>query len=143
MNLKNLLKNLAQKVKALEYSLGLIADYVVETGTSGIWTYAKWESGRAECWGIATFTLNGSGVLWKTPIYAYLGITAQNYPFEFYEVPTETANLSQAYNAAWVYKQVESNNTTTKTATYALIKVDPFDSNSTAKISYHIIGRWK
>lgn len=27
------------------------ADFVVETGTSGIWTYRKWNSGIAELWG--------------------------------------------------------------------------------------------
>lgn len=30
------------------------ADYVVEEGTSGIWTYRKWNSGVAECWGRST-----------------------------------------------------------------------------------------
>lgn len=34
-------------MKNILYKLGLIADYVVETGTSGIWTYEKWESGKA------------------------------------------------------------------------------------------------
>ena len=29
---------------------GNLADYVVEQGTSGIWTYRKWNSGVAECW---------------------------------------------------------------------------------------------
>ena len=28
-----------------------VADYIVEQGTSGIWTYRKWNSGVAECWG--------------------------------------------------------------------------------------------
>lgn len=28
----------------------VIADYVVDTGTSDIWTYRKWNSGIAECW---------------------------------------------------------------------------------------------
>ena len=28
-----------------------VADYVIEQGTSGIWTYRKWNSGLAECWG--------------------------------------------------------------------------------------------
>ena len=28
-----------------------IADHIVEQGTSGVWFYRKWESGRAECWG--------------------------------------------------------------------------------------------
>ena len=28
-----------------------VGDYVVEQGTDGIWTYRKWNSGIAECWG--------------------------------------------------------------------------------------------
>lgn len=39
------------KIKEIAEKLGLIADYVVEQGTSGIWTYRKWNSGIAECWG--------------------------------------------------------------------------------------------
>ena len=31
-----------------------VADYIVEQGTSGIWTYRKWNSGIAECWGEVT-----------------------------------------------------------------------------------------
>ena len=27
-------------------------DYVVAQGTDGIWTYRKWNSGVAECWGV-------------------------------------------------------------------------------------------
>lgn len=33
------------------------ADYVVEQGTDGIWTYRKWSSGISECWGVYTATL--------------------------------------------------------------------------------------
>ena len=40
-----------QLLKQILYKLGLIADYVVEQGTDGIWTYRKWNSGVAECWG--------------------------------------------------------------------------------------------
>ena len=29
----------------------LNCDYVIEEGQSGIWTYRKWASGIAECWG--------------------------------------------------------------------------------------------
>ena len=31
-----------------------LVDYIIEQGTNGIWTYRKWNSGIAECWGIAT-----------------------------------------------------------------------------------------
>lgn len=43
-------------------NLGAI-DYVVEQGTSGIWTYRKWNSGIAECWAkphTTTFVADGS-----------------------------------------------------------------------------------
>lgn len=33
-----------------------VNDYVVEKGTSGIWTYRKWNSGIAECWGVQDAT---------------------------------------------------------------------------------------
>ena len=38
-----------------------IADYIVEQGTSDIWTYRKWNSGIAECWGTANPTSGSSG----------------------------------------------------------------------------------
>lgn len=40
------------------------ADYIVEQGTSGIWTYRKWNSGIAECWGRAGNNSIPSG--WST-----------------------------------------------------------------------------
>lgn len=33
-----------------------IADYIVDEGTSGMWTYRKWASGAAECWGVHNTT---------------------------------------------------------------------------------------
>lgn len=35
-----------------------IADYIVEEGTDGIWTYRKWNSGISECWGNYSVTLS-------------------------------------------------------------------------------------
>lgn len=29
---------------------------IVETGTSGIWTYRKWSDGTSECWGLTSKT---------------------------------------------------------------------------------------
>lgn len=42
-------------LEELRADLG-INDYIVERGTSGIWTYRKWNSGIAECWGRLTET---------------------------------------------------------------------------------------
>lgn len=53
------------------------ADYIVEQGTSGNWTYRKWNSGWAEAWGVvslasAAFSASGN-------IY-YRQITNNAYP---------------------------------------------------------------
>lgn len=34
-------------------------DYIVEQGVDGIWTYRKWNSGIAECWGKLDITYTG------------------------------------------------------------------------------------
>ena len=39
---------------SLKLDKSAVADYIIEQGTNGIWTYRKWNSGIAECWGIAT-----------------------------------------------------------------------------------------
>ena len=52
--MKELFTNIINKIQQIAEKLGLIADYVVEQGTSGIWTYRKWNSGIAECWGHCT-----------------------------------------------------------------------------------------
>ena len=53
-------------------------DYVIEQGTSGIWTYRKWHSGMAECWGMFT-----EDVAWTTPIGGlyYSGFITKTLPF--------------------------------------------------------------
>lgn len=64
-----------------------LSDFVVEEGASGIWTYRKWNSGLAECWG--RYAINGvkcnSGVgnWFKTG-----NIQLPDYPFTFVSDPT-------------------------------------------------------
>ena len=44
-------------------------DFIVEQGTSGIWTYRKWNSGIAECWGMGSVSVlckKQSGSCWFT-----------------------------------------------------------------------------
>lgn len=43
-------------VDSLSYSQIIAIDYVVEQGSSGMWTYRKWNSGVAECWGCETIS---------------------------------------------------------------------------------------
>lgn len=78
----NGLEYVASKVMTLVNSGGT-ADYLVEEGTSDIWTYRKWASGIAECWGTASYS--GSWAAWGS-LYA-LTFNSIYYPFTFYEVP--------------------------------------------------------
>ena len=43
-------------------------DYVIEQGTSGVWTYRKWKSGIKECWCNSTtgtsYTMSANGALY-------------------------------------------------------------------------------
>ena len=60
-------------LRGLRADLG-INDYVVQQGTSGIWTYRKWSSGVAECWGSYTSTGGSStegSLYWKGTSTAY------------------------------------------------------------------------
>ena len=49
-------------------------DYIVEEGTEGIWTYRKWNSGVAECWGTMTQNIT-SWSQWGT---LYEGISSSH-----------------------------------------------------------------
>lgn len=54
-------------------------DYITEQGTSGVWTYRKWKSGIAECWGRTEFpATTASGQL----------PSGVNFPFMFASKPT-------------------------------------------------------
>lgn len=122
-----------------------VSDYIVEQGTSGIWTYRKWNSGIAECWGKTTTTLSNTGTVWTSPVYAYL-LSSVNYPFTFTSVPTEFASQGgSSANSYWLYKAAGTtyDNTTTKTAQYQACKINSFTNGSTITVSYMIKGRWK
>lgn len=43
-------------------------DYVVEQGVKGIWTYVKWASGRAECYGTAQHSITKTGTFWLSEV---------------------------------------------------------------------------
>lgn len=50
------------------------ADYVIEQGTSGIWTYRKWNSGVSECWGTKTGNLSKISNYFNFHLYAFIDI---------------------------------------------------------------------
>lgn len=152
--LKNIVQTIAQPMSNAEIdaitnvATTPVADYVVEQGTSGVWTYRKWNSGIAECWCRTTKTLT-AGSVWSSPVY-YYQFDSIAYPFTFVSVPTEHSSPINGENAFWTYKESAAssgfstaNNTTTATARYGLLKLNAFNNGATATISIVVKGRWK
>lgn len=120
-----------------------INDYVTAKGTSGGWTYRKWNSGVAECWRRISFTTSinggGSGGIY----YAQNNIASASYPFTFSATPAEFVSaLSLGEFGVLIGSAGKSNNSTTKTGTYCLFS-DGSRASSNFYISQYVVGKWK
>lgn len=115
-------------------------DWVVEEGTSGIWKYRKWDSGIAECWGMAEI----SGLSWSS--YTTGGI-ATNYNSSPAQIPMPTSlftsiesiNANTHYagsNVGWVAN-------TTYSATAVLLTFVRNGNTGVMRAFINIKGRWK
>lgn len=113
-------------------------DYIVEQGTSGIWTYRKWKSGIAECWGKdagATYSTSAWGNL-----YYIRKDSVETYPTGlFIEVPVaKTWFTSQADFVS----SPRGLGTAVATPTVLGLRGTTL-SNTTAYANYYAIGKWK
>lgn len=95
--MKNIFTPLLTRIQALEYSMGLIADYIVETGTAtasdgSTWVYTKMASGIAECSGTKTETLSQYNTMGSSYGMWWLYYSDVYFPFEFTVAPNAVAN---------------------------------------------------
>lgn len=120
------------------------ADRVIEQGTSGIWTYRKWESGIAECWGVITWTVT-SWSTWGSLYYSNYSGTV-NYPNGlFISVPILTSQSNTSANDSWLGIRSGSDyiNTKDHTNDFFLLRPTAGSASTTAYANVHAIGRWK
>lgn len=122
---------------------GICTDYVVDQGTSGIWSYRKWASGHAECWGSTSVTRTFTNA-WGS-LYVCSPTTAIAYPFTFVERPNETATARTSSPACWLYSDSSGKglNTTTQSGIYAAARPTTVTSECTLYIDFIVKGRWK
>lgn len=114
--------------------IGLISDYVVEQGTSGIWTYRKWNSGIAECWG----NYSGSVTLSTVGVYYHRGLFSSiAYPTSLFN-SAPIVNVTNQTSTYWC--AVESNSSTEITRIHVY---DIVNGTGTVKVGLHVIGKWK
>ena len=114
-------------------------DYIVEEGTSGIWTYRKWASGIAECWQTANdaVAFNGSGQKFGSGFYKEY----ENWEYPsglFMSAPTINATVTRSGGLCFI--QVVSNN---KTGMGWRIANLSQDGSVTTYFNFYIKGFWK
>lgn len=122
-----------------------IVDYVEEQGTSGIWTYRKWNSGIGECYGkivVETTVTNpwGNGFT-SGALVNYV----QNFPFEFKELPILNASLMPNTTGAILMVPGASDigTTTKKTGAFEIYRGAQSEDIASYILVFSVIGTWK
>lgn len=115
-----------------------VADYVIETGTQGVWTWCKWNGGKAECW----FTDYDLGSCAMTSSYGnayYVSKSGYTFPTGLFAV-TPSVFLSTAAGSGLLSVSLYSTNSTG----YSFYLFDSrSETISHVYLSGHAIGRWK
>ena len=121
------------------------SDFVVETGTSGIWTYRKWYSGLAECWGKKTGTVTNLAKAWGNLYVGETYIDRVQYPFTFTAAPNEQAKVYTQASAVILFAESAGSgvNTTTHTAMYNMARGNAVSTSVQYTIDYYVTGRYK
>ena len=118
-------------------------DYVVEVGTSGIWTYRKWNSGIAECWGTKSWSVTG-WTTWGSLYYSTYSGTV-NYPTGlFLSTPVLTTQQNISNNDSWLASRGGTDgNTKDHTNSFFLLRPTNGSTGVTAYVFLHAVGNWK
>lgn len=121
-------------------------DYVVEQGTSGIWTYRKWASGIAECWSSTYVDKTVKATDWQVAeenISNWTMTDTYYFPFNFVDIPSAQVGGYQDL------PELQGVNGLTY---LPIVRVGAISCYAFCyggsyagilKTSYHITGRWK
>lgn len=136
-----------KNVDAPSYSLDgtKIADHVVEQGTSGIWTYRKWSSGIAECWGEITKTGHNINRAWGSWYVSASGTTNEfyaDYPSGLFIEPPNEMVAVNSFGSAIPLVAGTADITKDHTGHYILAR-GTSATGYNAIFVFHSIGKWK
>lgn len=110
-------------------------DYVVEEGTDGIWTYRKWASGIAECWGQYYMSIP-SMTAWGSCYYSpYVTI---NYPSGLFTVDPSVSITRTGGLEGWAGCQ-----TTNVNSVVGAYLLRPATGSGTTVLAISAKGGWK
>lgn len=109
-----------------------LADFVIQQGVSGAWTYRKWKSGTAECWCQYSFTATVS-IAWGV-LYESSAISLPAFPFTFAEIPQVHISAGNC-NYAMFVERGSTNAWASKTSPGVMYVVRP---NTVPSASYQV-----
>ena len=116
-----------------------MTDFIIEQGTSGIWTYRKWHSGISECWGTysASIAVNTASAGYGG--YRSAEVTATAYPTDLFNAVPSVTMTASGSGGYWV------NNASGGTSTNAKFYLSSGASLSAASrgVNIHAFGKWK
>ena len=137
--LSNEQTSLSKRISDNETSINnMSCDYIVEQGTSGIWTWEKWNSGKAVCWGnqSLTVTINEAwGNIVGSPSFNVA------FPFEFMAIPIVTAQILYTSNNCFL-AATPGNASNSVSGNYTLCRATPYEGVQ-CTVSWYVIGNWK
>lgn len=107
---------------------------IVESGTSGAWTYKKYGDGTADLW--LKYTEASATAFSKADNVYYRVISGFNFPFQFTEIPIVTVTIGMANIGAAEFTAL-----TTQSMDIAVISASA--SARTVTIHAHIYGKWQ
>lgn len=116
----------------------LAADYIVEQGVSGIWTYRKWASGVAECWAKITQTVT-PGDAWAGTLNLTPYVITVTTPIEFTAI--DCVNASAYVGSGHTITSSVSATTPNKISIPALSLY--LTGQQECRAYVHVMGRWK
>lgn len=127
--------------KGINFTNGIVADFVTEQGTSGIWEYRKWHSGKVECWGkwlIGVLLTNQWGSLYCSRVDAY--------PFPsglFTSAPNCQVTLECRDTTEWAWLSMAGETTKDYAPAVLLCSAVRVATATGYNIFYYAVGRWK
>lgn len=109
-------------------------DYIVERGTSGIWTYEKWASGKAVCWGVSHPTYENQNILLKS----------HTLPFILVESGIGFATINNdIYHENFISENAKIKCTTSKCSVAMCSHKTAYSEETVGEVAVYIVGRWK
>lgn len=119
------------------------SDYVLQTGNTGIWTFEKWHSGKAVCWGTYIFQVTGGSWTQDGSVYSKKG--SVDFPSNLFAGTPKNYNvgvIADSSNDSTVWVGHEKNATKT-TATFTVFRHNNLETTTDFHVTIFAIGSWK